>query len=297
MPAIGHNFFVLIGGALTLNGEVLLVARDAPRAYLAAVILALGAGASLTLGQCVVLFANRVPEVPGGGTVAYVNTDEHRYLDDPSHREEGGTPAIIESIRAGLVFQLKEAVGTETIRAAEDRLLHRAVDACQEPKDRMVIDPDDSDREEADGVRGIRRPEPQQLAPELAVRRRRHGKDQQRDRDREHAVGECFQAPGRHGGKLHATLRTTSAAPAGRRLHQRAGTLTRVEGRRPPLAFPQYTNLFFAGYHARAGRTQRPRHRCHSNRGETLEGISRCARSQRFRAGRGRIGGDIRAVT
>ena len=30
---------------------------------------------------------------------------------DPAHREEGGTPAIIESIRAGLVFQLKEAVG------------------------------------------------------------------------------------------------------------------------------------------------------------------------------------------
>jgi selenocysteine lyase/cysteine desulfurase len=75
------------------------------------------------------LFGNRVPDVPGGGTVAYVNTDEHRYLDDPAVREEGGTPAIIESIRAGLVFQLKEAVGTETIRAAEDRLLRRAVSA------------------------------------------------------------------------------------------------------------------------------------------------------------------------
>ena len=49
--------------------------------------------------------------------------DEHRYLDDPPQREEGGTPAIIESIRAGLVFQLKQAVGDETIRAAEERLL------------------------------------------------------------------------------------------------------------------------------------------------------------------------------
>ena len=35
---------------------------------------------------------NRVPTVPGGGTVAYVNPTEHRYLDDPVHREEGGTP-------------------------------------------------------------------------------------------------------------------------------------------------------------------------------------------------------------
>lgn len=75
------------------------------------------------------LFHNRVPDVPGGGTVAYVNDDDHRYLDDVTHREEGGTPAIIESIRAGLVFQLKEAVGVETIRAQEERHLRRAVAA------------------------------------------------------------------------------------------------------------------------------------------------------------------------
>ena len=42
------------------------------------------------------LFTNRVPGVPGGGTVSYVNADEHRYLTDPEHREEGGTPAIVE---------------------------------------------------------------------------------------------------------------------------------------------------------------------------------------------------------
>ena len=78
------------------------------------------------------LFANRVPDVPGGGTVAYVNDDDHRYLDDPTHREEGGTPAIIEAVRAGLVFQLKLAVGTATIREQEDRHLTRAVDAWRE---------------------------------------------------------------------------------------------------------------------------------------------------------------------
>ncbi len=73
------------------------------------------------------LFANTVPATPGGGTVAYVNTEEHRYLADPEHREEGGTPAIIESIRAGLVFQLKEAVGWETIRAREHDFITRAI--------------------------------------------------------------------------------------------------------------------------------------------------------------------------
>ena len=75
------------------------------------------------------LLTNRVPVVPGGGTVAYVNPLEHRYLEDPAHREEGGTPAIVESIRAGLVFQLKQAVGAAEIRAREEVLLHRAVDS------------------------------------------------------------------------------------------------------------------------------------------------------------------------
>jgi selenocysteine lyase/cysteine desulfurase len=75
------------------------------------------------------LLHNRVPDVPGGGTVAYVNPTEHRYLTDPAQREEGGTPAIVESIRAGLVFQLKQAVGIDVIRAHEEHYLRRAVTA------------------------------------------------------------------------------------------------------------------------------------------------------------------------
>jgi selenocysteine lyase/cysteine desulfurase len=73
------------------------------------------------------LFVNRVPAVPGGGTVAYVNPVDHRYLSDIEHREEGGTPAIIESIRAGMVFQLKRAVGTEAIKDREEDMTGRAI--------------------------------------------------------------------------------------------------------------------------------------------------------------------------
>jgi hypothetical protein len=68
-----------------------------------------------------------VPDVPGGGTVEYVNPAEHVYLRDPVAREEGGTPAIVEAIRAGLVVQLKRAVGTDVIRAKEDEFLQRAI--------------------------------------------------------------------------------------------------------------------------------------------------------------------------
>ncbi len=73
------------------------------------------------------LLSNSVPEAVGGGTVAYVNPQMHRYITDAAHREEAGTPAIIESIRAGLVFALKDAVGVDTIHQLESGFLDRAM--------------------------------------------------------------------------------------------------------------------------------------------------------------------------
>ncbi len=74
------------------------------------------------------LFDNRVPDVPGGGTVSYVNNVDHDYWTDVERREEGGTPDIVGSIRAGLVFQLKAAVGVAEIKRREDSFVRRAID-------------------------------------------------------------------------------------------------------------------------------------------------------------------------
>lgn len=82
---------------------------------------------------------NRVPSMPGGGTVSYVSPIEHRYIADPVHREEGGTPAIIESIRAGLVFQLKAAVGYAAIHERESSFIRRAIQTWSEnPRIRIL---------------------------------------------------------------------------------------------------------------------------------------------------------------
>jgi len=75
------------------------------------------------------LFANRTPTVPGGGTILFVSPSVQTYHDAPEIREEAGTPAIVESIRAGLVFGLKEAVGSEEIRRREARFARRALDS------------------------------------------------------------------------------------------------------------------------------------------------------------------------
>jgi selenocysteine lyase/cysteine desulfurase len=92
------------------------------------------------------LLRNRVPTVPGGGTVDYVNPVDHHYLTDPAHREEGGTPAIVESIRAGLAFALKQAVGTDVIRAHEEAFLRRAVQAWRENPSLQILGNVEADR-------------------------------------------------------------------------------------------------------------------------------------------------------
>jgi selenocysteine lyase/cysteine desulfurase len=73
------------------------------------------------------LFRNRVPSVPGGGTIVFVSPTRQSYHPEPAIREEGGTPGIVEAIRAGLVFALKEAVGTDEIRRREGDFARRAL--------------------------------------------------------------------------------------------------------------------------------------------------------------------------
>ncbi|XP_787676.3 uncharacterized protein LOC582639 [Strongylocentrotus purpuratus] len=67
-------------------------------------------------------FLNKVPHSVGGGTVLYVTNETHHYIHNIEEREEGGTPAIVESIRAGLTFRLKESVGIDYIERREEEL-------------------------------------------------------------------------------------------------------------------------------------------------------------------------------
>ncbi len=85
------------------------------------------------------LFTNRVPDVPGGGTVSFVNPVEHGFLPEIEHREEGGTPDIVGSIRAGLIFQLKQAVGVDEIRTREERFVKEAVATWDEHPNIQIL--------------------------------------------------------------------------------------------------------------------------------------------------------------
>jgi selenocysteine lyase/cysteine desulfurase len=70
------------------------------------------------------LYSNKVPDQPGGGTVSYSNPwKAHEYVTDIETREDGGTPPILQGIKAALCIRLKEAMGTARIRQREKELL------------------------------------------------------------------------------------------------------------------------------------------------------------------------------
>ncbi|MCB0699741.1 MAG: aminotransferase class V-fold PLP-dependent enzyme [Chitinophagales bacterium] len=71
------------------------------------------------------LYSNSVPDHPGGGTVLWTSPyDKHHYLNDIEAREDGGTPAFLQTIRAAKAIELKDYMGTAYIKEQKDLLLN-----------------------------------------------------------------------------------------------------------------------------------------------------------------------------
>lgn len=70
------------------------------------------------------LYHSRVPDQPGGGTVAWTNPwGEHRFVESIEAREDGGTPPFLQMIKAGLAVKLKERMGSDRMLAREKEVL------------------------------------------------------------------------------------------------------------------------------------------------------------------------------
>lgn len=66
------------------------------------------------------LYHNKVPDIPGGGTVTWTDAWGDRiYYDDIELREDGGTPAFLQTIKAALAIQLKEQMGVVYMQQRE----------------------------------------------------------------------------------------------------------------------------------------------------------------------------------
>lgn len=72
------------------------------------------------------LYNNRIPDNPGGGTVDWTNPwGEHKYHDEIEAREDGGTPAFLQTIRVALCIQLKNQMGVNNILDREHEILEK----------------------------------------------------------------------------------------------------------------------------------------------------------------------------
>ncbi len=76
------------------------------------------------------LYKSKRPDNPGGGTVKWTNRwNEYAYLDNIESREDGGTPAYLQTMRVALTLKLKEQMGVENILKREHQLLDKAFQA------------------------------------------------------------------------------------------------------------------------------------------------------------------------
>jgi len=62
------------------------------------------------------------PTFAGGGTVSYVSAHQHIFLENAEIREDGGTPGILQFIRASLAYQLRNEIGLDMIHKKEEEL-------------------------------------------------------------------------------------------------------------------------------------------------------------------------------
>jgi selenocysteine lyase/cysteine desulfurase len=88
------------------------------------------------------LYTNKVPDQPGGGTLSYTNPWKTReYSPDIESREDGGTPPLLQGIKAAMCIRLKEEMGIENIRGREEELLQIIFSRFKKIRGAEVLEP------------------------------------------------------------------------------------------------------------------------------------------------------------
>ena len=87
------------------------------------------------------------PSMSAGGTVDYVGMTDQDFISRIEEREKAGTPGVLQTLKAGLVFQIKDAVGTDVINKREHEFTDRALRSWGENSDIEILgNPDPGSR-------------------------------------------------------------------------------------------------------------------------------------------------------
>lgn len=93
------------------------------------------------------LYDCKVPDQPGGGTVSWTNPwGEHRFFDNIEAREDGGTPAFLQTIKAALSIKLKDAMQVEKIKQREEQLVKILLEGLRQHPDIRILEDQQNDR-------------------------------------------------------------------------------------------------------------------------------------------------------
>ena len=93
------------------------------------------------------LYKNIVPDNPGGGTVSYTNPwGQHDYFDDVETREDGGTPAFLQTIKIAFAIQLKEKMGVSNIEKRENEINKVLFETLESLKGVQILAPNQKKR-------------------------------------------------------------------------------------------------------------------------------------------------------
>ena len=84
------------------------------------------------------------PSMSAGGTVDYVGMTDQDFISRIEEREKAGTPGVLQTLKAGLVFQIKDAVGTDVINKREHEFTDRALRSWGENSNIEVLGNPDS---------------------------------------------------------------------------------------------------------------------------------------------------------
>ena len=86
------------------------------------------------------IYNNAIPDHPGGGTIIYSNPWRARkYVTDIESREDGGTPPVLQGIKAAMCIRLKEAMGIKNILRREEELVKIAFTRMSEMTNVIIL--------------------------------------------------------------------------------------------------------------------------------------------------------------